>query len=179
VAVHSRLFGTESHKTSLDRFCSAVWRGLSNQRSAGVGCGDNRGEGRWGLVAERGMGSRGVEVLPPFGDGASGVAEAKEQALVQKLVAHSAVEGFDVAVLHRLSRRDVVPLDAMILRPGEDRVRGELGNDHAGLATLGDQVRQFASDTAAGERSVRDRGLKPIRPYVSRSDWPSLYDIRA
>jgi hypothetical protein len=43
------------------------------------------------------------------------VVEAEEQALVQELIAHPAVEGFDVAILHRLSRRNVVPLDAMIL----------------------------------------------------------------
>ena len=71
------------------------------------------------------MRPRGVDVLPPFGDGASGVAEAEEQALVQQLVAHPAVEGFGIAILHRLARCDLVPFDAMILRPGEDRVRGE------------------------------------------------------
>ncbi len=46
--------------------------------------------------------------------------------LVQELIAHPAVEALDVAILHGLSGRDVVPLDAMILRPCEDRVRGEL-----------------------------------------------------
>lgn len=49
------------------------------------------------------MRSRIVEVLPPFGDGASGVVEAEEQALVQELVAHSAVEALDIAILHRPS----------------------------------------------------------------------------
>lgn len=43
--------------------------------------------------------------------------EAEEQALVQELIAHPAVEALDITVLHRLSGRDVVPLDAMILRP--------------------------------------------------------------
>ena len=103
-----------------------------------TGCGEHLGEGRRGLVSERGMRSRGVEVLPPFGDGAARMVEAEEQALVQEFVAHPAVEGFDVAVLHRLARRDVVPFDTVILRPGEDGVRGELGavvgNDHVRLA---------------------------------------------
>src|SRR5690606_26252176 len=111
------------------------------------------GEGRRGLVSERGMGSRGVEVLPPFGDGAARMVEAEEQALVQKLVAHPAVEALDIAILHRLSGRDVMPLDAMILRPGKDGVRGELGavvgNDHTRLATPADQIGQFARNAAS------------------------------
>lgn len=44
--------------------------------------------------------------------------EAEEQALVQKLVAHQPVEALDMAVLYRFSGRDVMPLDAMILRSG-------------------------------------------------------------
>ena len=35
-----------------------------------------------GLVSERRMESRGVEALPPFGDGAARMVEAEEQALV-------------------------------------------------------------------------------------------------
>ena len=79
------------------------------------------------------MGPGGVEVLPPLGDGAADVVEAKEQALIQQLVAHPAIEALDIPVLHRLARRDVVPFDAMILRPGEDGVRGEL---RAGSETI-------------------------------------------
>ena len=43
-----------------------------------------------------------VEILLPFGDGAARMANAEEQALVQQLVPHSAIEGFDVTLLHRL-----------------------------------------------------------------------------
>lgn len=74
------------------------------ERSVGAGCGEGAGEGRRGLVSERGMRSRGVEVLSPFGDGAARMVEAEEQALVQKLVAHPPVEALDIAVLHRLAR---------------------------------------------------------------------------
>lgn len=42
--------------------------------------------------------------------------------LVQQLVPHLAIEALDVAVLHGLPRHDVVPLDPLILRPGEDGV---------------------------------------------------------
>ena len=44
------------------------------------------GEVRRGLVAERGMAPRGVETLPPFGDGAARMVDAEEEALIQKLV---------------------------------------------------------------------------------------------
>jgi hypothetical protein len=39
----------------------------------------------------------------------AGVIEAEEQALVQQLVAHSAVERLDEPVLRRLTGRDVMP----------------------------------------------------------------------
>jgi hypothetical protein len=49
----------------------------------------------------------------------------------------------------------------MILRPGEDGVRGELGavvgNDHFRLAATANQVGQLAGDTTARDRRVRDR----------------------
>lgn len=45
-----------------------------------------------------------------------------EQAFVEKLVTHSPIEGFDVAVLHRLAGSDVVPLDMIIARPAQDCV---------------------------------------------------------
>jgi hypothetical protein len=78
--------------------------------------------------------------------------------LVEALVAQTAIEALDEAILHRFARSDVVPLDAAILLPGEDRVRGELGavvtDDHAGIAPLfGDPIK-FAGDTKTGERGV-------------------------
>jgi hypothetical protein len=39
----------------------------------------------------------GVEVLPSLRDGAAGVVGAEEQALIQQLVAHPAVEALDIA----------------------------------------------------------------------------------
>ncbi len=111
------------------------------------------GKGRRGLVLRQRVRPRGVEILHPCGDGAAGVAEAEaeaeaeEQALVQKLVTHPAVEALELAVLHRLSRRDVMALDAMILRLGEDGVLRELraviGNDHVRLAATADHIGQL------------------------------------
>jgi hypothetical protein len=84
------------------------------------------------------MRPRGVVVGDPGADEPACLLEIDEQALVEKLVAHAAIERLDVAVLHRSAWRDVVPIDTMILRPYQRGVRGELGaivgNDHLRLA---------------------------------------------
>jgi len=81
------------------------------------------------------------------------VIEIDEQAFIEKLVAHSAIKGFDVAVLHRSARRYVMPLHPMIFCPAQDRVRGELstvvGNDHARLAAGIDERRELACNPFA------------------------------
>lgn len=101
-----------------------------------------------------------IVVVDSFRDGAAGVIKAEEQALDQEFITHPAVEPLDEAVLHRIAGRDVVPLDAMILRPGEDGVRGELGavvgNNYVRPAATADQVGQLAGDTTAGDRLVGD-----------------------
>ena len=60
------------------------------------------------------MRPRRVVVGDPGSNDLPGLVEIEEQALVEQLVAHAAVEGFDVAVLHRLARCDVVPFDPML-----------------------------------------------------------------
>jgi hypothetical protein len=47
---------------------------------------------------------------------------ARLQCLVEQFVASPAVEALDEVVLLRFSRRDVVPADAGLVRPGEDGV---------------------------------------------------------
>jgi hypothetical protein len=49
--------------------------------------------------------------------------EIDEQALVEKLVAHATVEGYDVTVLHWLSGSDVVRFHPKILCPAQYRVQ--------------------------------------------------------
>ena len=80
--------------------------------------------------------------------------------LQKAFIAQPADEALHEAVLHRLARRDVVPLDLSLLLPGQDGVRGQLGavvgDDHAGIAAaLGDLV-ELAADPLAGERVVDD-----------------------
>jgi hypothetical protein len=66
-----------------------------------------------------------VMAVSPFDSGAAGMVEAEEQAFFQQLVAHATVETLDIAILHRSYRRNVVPLDFVILRPSKGGVRGQ------------------------------------------------------
>jgi len=114
--------------------------------------------------------ARGVVVLDPVADAGPRVIEAAEQRLVQKLVAHAAVEGLADAVLHRLARGDVVPGDPGLGAPGEDGVRGELGAvvaDHEiRPAVPSDESFELAHDAPAGDRGVHDRGQAALRRVV-------------
>lgn len=56
------------------------------------------------------MRSAPVVVVRPGGNLRPGMVEAEEQALVQELVTHPAVEALAIGVLHRLARRDEVPV---------------------------------------------------------------------
>ena len=96
------------------------------------------------------MWPRGIVIGDPVADELAGLVEIGEQALIKELIAHPAVEGLAVAVLHRPAWRDVVPLHAVILRPAQDSIRGELGavvrHDHPRLAAADDERRQLACD---------------------------------
>ena len=54
-----------------------------------------------------------IVVIDPVGDICSGVIEIEEQELVEKLVAHAAVEALTEGVLDGLSWGDKVPFDAV------------------------------------------------------------------
>src|SRR6266702_3211884 len=94
-------------------------------------------------------------------DDLASLIEIEEQALVEKFVAHAAVEGFDVAILHRLAGRDVVPFHVMLFAPAQDSIRGELGtvigHDHPRLATPLDDCDELAGNPSARDRGVGDR----------------------
>lgn len=68
-----------------------------------------------------------VVILDPFRDAFAVVFEAVEQSLFEKLIPHSVVERLAEPVQNRLARRNEVPGDAVILNPGQHRLRGELG----------------------------------------------------
>src|SRR5215210_4729554 len=60
------------------------------------------------------MGLRGVVIGNPGRDQLTRVIQAEEQALVQQLVPHAAIERLAIAILHRLARGDVVPLNPVL-----------------------------------------------------------------
>ena len=92
------------------------------------------------------MWSLPVVVFHPGRDLDPGMSHAQEQRLVEQFVPHATVEALDVAILHRPSGRDVMPLHADLAAPCQHRIAGEFGavvaDDHAGLATPFDQLGQ-------------------------------------
>ncbi len=139
-------------------------------------CGEIGGIGRRCQIAQRRVRPPLVVVVGPDRDLCPGMIEAKEQALVEKFVAHATVEALAEAVLHRLSRRDKMPDDVVVLRPGEHRVRRELGpvvgDDQAGFATPFDQRRQFTRHAPTGDRGVGDRRQAFARHVVDDVEDP-------
>src|SRR3984885_12990342 len=92
---------------------------------AGRGCADDRvygeigGIGRLCEIAQRRVRKPLVVIVDPVRNLGPGMIEAEEQALVEKLVAHAPVETLAEAILHRLSWRNEMPDDPVVLRPGE------------------------------------------------------------
>jgi hypothetical protein len=64
--------------------------------------------------------------------------EVVEQVPVEALVLQAAVEARTKPFLHRFARCDVVPFDAALSLPSQDRIRSQLGavvtDDHARMA---------------------------------------------
>ena len=67
-----------------------------------------------------------IVVVAPCRNQMAGMAQGWEQVLVQALIPQSSVEALHEAVLHRLTRRDVVPFDLAVLLPFEHGVTGQL-----------------------------------------------------
>ena len=78
--------------------------------------------------------------------------------LVQAFVAETPVQALDKGVLHGLARRDVMPADAAVLLPAQDRMRRQLGSvvghDRQRLAAPGYKRIQFARDAAPADRAL-------------------------
>lgn len=109
--------------------------------------------------------------------------ETKEQALIEQLVTHAAVEAFDIAVLHCFCRRDVVPLDLVILRPW-DGIRGHfgpiVGDNHVGLIPSLDERRQLACYTATRYRYIRDRRqafARNVVDHIEDAETPASREL--
>ena len=102
-----------------------------------------------------------VVIKLPGGQDGPGVRQGGEQRLVQAFVTQPPVEAFDEAVLLRLARRDVMPVDPAILRPLEDRHAGQLGAvvaDHGQRrAASADDGVQLPRHAGAGQRRIGDQ----------------------
>ena len=125
-----------------------------------------------------------VVPVRPSRESGAGVVEIVEDRLVQQFVAHAAVERFADAVLHRLARRDEMPIDPVRLRPGQHRVGSELGSvvgdDQAWLAAPGDDGVEFARDAPAGDRSVGNRRqafLGDVVDHVENAQAPPVREL--
>ena len=105
-----------------------------------------------------------IVVVAPCRNHAAGMAQRREQVLVEAFLTHPTVEALDQAVLHGFPGCDVVPLDFAVFLPFEHRVGRQFGavvrHHHAGIATqLSDPV-QLAGDT----RRSRPCAATPLSP---------------
>lgn len=87
---------------------------------------------------------------PSFDDGAS-LVESPEDVLVQAFITVSSVEALDVDALDRVPRADEVELHALLVRPGIERLPGELRD-----VVHGDDPRQA---TGGRQLLVGHRGI--------------------
>jgi hypothetical protein len=96
-----------------------------------------------------------IVIVTPGRDQLPGVAQVGEQVLVEALVAQAAIEALDEAVLHGLSRRDVVPLDLSVFLPTQDGIRRQFGpiiaDHHAGIAARSGDIIELTGNPLAGE----------------------------
>lgn len=101
------------------------------------------------------MGAMVIVIVTPRRDQLPGVAQVGEQVLVETLVSQAAVEALDEAVLHGLSRRDVVPLDLPVFLPFQDGIRRKFGpiiaDHHARITARSGDIIELTGNPPAGE----------------------------
>src|SRR6185369_4182113 len=99
------------------------WRGAldiaQRQIPSRVAC-DGKLGGR--LPSELRVWSRIVVIGPPASERDAGLSQRRKQRLIQQFIPQPTVEALDKGVLHGLTRRDVVPCDAVLIGPGQDGV---------------------------------------------------------
>src|SRR6266550_6204327 len=96
-------------------------------------------------IANTAMRPHRVVIVLPDCQYFAGMGKGREQGLVEAFVPQPAVEALDERILLRLSGRDIMPLDAVLLRPAQHRHAGELGtvigNDYRRTAAASDTGR--------------------------------------
>ena len=74
------------------------------------------------------MGSHRMVVDPPAFNDPPGLRERSEDMLVEAFIAQLPIEGFNNRILHRLSRRDVMPFNASLFDPAQRSSACQLGS---------------------------------------------------
>ena len=103
-----------------------------------------------------------VDVDTPCRHQRAGMEQAVEQVFIQAFVCHTPLEAFHEAILHRLARCEVVPVNFTVFLPLQDCIRRQLGSvvvdHHAEVATnLGDPV-EFTGHADARQRRINHSG---------------------
>ena len=128
-----------------------------------------------GLPAQFRVWSDCVVVVLPGGQHEPRVGQRGEQRLVEAFVAQAAVEALDEAVPRRLARCDVMPLDLALLRPAQERRRGQFDTivaDHrVWLATHPDQAGQVPGHPCTGERRISHQRQALPREVVDHARY--------
>lgn len=109
-------------------------------RSVTVGCGNQAlGEGFWRFVSKCRMWAVRIVVMCPVTNCDPSMHEVTEHGFVEQLVPYPPVKAFDKPILHRLSGRNVVPIDLVIETPAQHRIAGQfcaiIADDHPWLST--------------------------------------------
>ena len=102
-----------------------------------------------------------VVVMAPQSQLLAGIREVVEDPLIQAFIPQTAVEAFDQAILLRFAGVDLVPGNAGITRPFEDRGAGKFGaiitDDAAGLAINPDHRGQLPRDARTRKAGIGDQ----------------------
>jgi len=106
-----------------------------------------------------------------------------EDVLVEAFVTHPATEALDEAVPHEPAGRDVVPLDALLGRPAQHDIAGQLrtvvADDRHRLAANRHDGLQPVDHSQAEEREVRDRRQVLVVDHVEQPEPPVVTQLIA
>lgn len=118
-----------------------------------------------------------VVAIAPCPHHRPGMAEGREQHLVQAPVAEATIKAFDVAVLPRIGWRDGVLLDPSVWRPSQahqaGRVCAVVAHDQQRLASNGDDRIEFARDTLDSD-VARGSGVQSSG-HLKDADTPAAH----
>ncbi len=104
------------------------------------------------------MGAHRVVVDPPAFDDPPGLCERRKYMLIEAFVAQLSIERLNKRILNRLTRRNVIPLDARLFDPAQHSSARQLGcvvrDDHQWLAMQFAKSIQFPDDPRARQGCV-------------------------